>query len=612
MGLNKKSKKYLKDNLHTQSLAKTARELGVEQKELKKYLAKIWRPEKFNQFLSSQKKAANSLRKRINCFNLKKFLQNNFNLLLLLFLLVIGVYINGLGSEFLSDDIATIAQNQKLDSFAYIRDSFPIAFRAFLYFLINLVFGRSPVAFRSLNLIFHLLSVFGLLILVSLLLDKKVGMISALIFAVHPLLVESVTWISGGNYSQYSALLIWATIFYLLSFKEKRYYWLSLGCFFLALGSSEKAMVFPFLLLALAIAYWRDLGKNGFWKKLIVPFLIGLTWIGFYLTKVPERLADLETSYYQDTTQIPSFFVRLPLAITSYLELFLWPRKLTLYHSETFISQQRFILFVVVFFIFLSLIIYLFFSKNRRLSFWPVWFLLSLAPVLSPFGVSWIVAERYVYLGTAGLVVLVSFFLAKLFKKENLKPLGIGTISLLIVLMGIRTIVRNIDWKNQDNLWLAAAKTSPNSPQNHNNLGDLYARRGNLDLAIEEFTIAIRLNSRYADAYHNLANIYQQKGDWGQALENYKKAAEINPNIWQTHHNLAVIYFETGEFEKAKESALRVLEINPDSPYIYRNIGLIYLQLNQPQEAKKYLELAFQVNPQDEEVKNLLLKIPDL
>jgi len=253
--------------------------------------------------------------------------------------------------------------------------------------------------------------------------------------------------------------------------------------------------------------------------------------------------------------------------------------------------------------------IYLFFSKNRRLSFWPAWFLLSLAPVLSPFGVSWVVAERYIYLGTAGLVVMVSFYLAKLFKKESLKPLGVLTVSLLVISLGARTIVRNVDWKNQDSLWLAAAKTSPNSPQNHNNLGDLWARRGDFDRAIEEFKIAITLNPRYADAYHNLANIYQQNGDWEKALENYQKAAQINPNIWQTHQNMAAIYFEIGEFEKAKESALKLLEINPQVPHIYRNLGLIYYNLGQLEEAKKYLEAALKINPQDEEIKKLLLKL---
>jgi protein O-mannosyl-transferase len=609
MDLNKKEKKYLKENVRKKPLTQIAQDLGVKKESLEEYLSRIWRSDKFKTFMASQKKSSQALLAKISQFNLKTFTRNNLGLIILLAFLIIAVYGNGLNNEFLSDDIAAISKNKDLDKPAYILQSFPTFFRPSIYFLTNLAFGRNPIAFRISNLLFHFLATGGLLVLVSLLLNKTVGIISAFIFAVHPLLVESVTWISGGSYSQYAALLIWATIFYLLSFKNKRYYWLCLFAFLLALTSSEKAMVFPFLLLALVITHWQDLGKDKSWQKLVIPFLIGFVWIGFYLTKVPERLSDLETSYYQDTSQTPSFFVKLPVAIGSYLGLFIWPQKLTLYHSETMFSGWQFAFLLIIFLLFIMAVIGLFFSKKKRLSFWPAWFLLSLGPVLSPFGVSWVVAERYAYLGVAGLVVLVAFLIEKFFRRENLKPLGVGLVTILVISLGIRTIIRNIDWKNQDNLWLAAAKTSPNSPQNHNNLGDLWARRGDFDQAIEEFKIAITLNPRYADAYHNLANIYQQKGDWEKALENYQRAIEINPNIWQTYQNMAAIYFEIGQLEKAKESALKLLEINPQVPHIYRNLGLIYYNLGQAEEAKKYLQAALQISPQDEEIKNILLKL---
>ncbi|KUK84174.1 MAG: hypothetical protein XD98_0127 [Microgenomates bacterium 39_6] len=609
MGLTKKEKKYLKESVKKKPLVEIAQDLGVKKEVLEEYLGRIWRADKFEDFMSSQKESNQALLTKISKFSLKTFFRDSLGLIILLAFLVIAVYGNGLNGEFLSDDIAAIAQNQNLDKPAYIIQGFPIVFRPLIYFLTNLVFGRNPIAFRIPNLLFHFLATSGLLVLVSLLLDKTVGVISALIFAVHPLLVESVTWISGGGYSQYAALLVWATIFYLLSFKDKHYYWFCLISFLLALATSEKAMAFPFLLLALVITHWQDLGKNKSWQKLIIPFSIGLVWIGFYLTKVPQRLSELETNYYQDTSKTPSFFMKIPVAIGSYLLLFFWPQKLTLYHSETIFSGEKFIILTSLFFVLLIFSLYLFFSRKRQLSFWPAWFGLSLAPVLSPFGISWVVAERYVYLGIMGLVVLPSLLIAKFFKKESLKPLGVAFVSLLVIALGIRTIVRNVDWKNQDNLWLAAAKTSPSSPQNHNNLGDLWARRGDFDQAIKEFETAIALNPRYADAYHNLANIYQQRGDWEQALENYQKAIEINPNIWQTYQNMAAVYFEIGEFEKAKEAALKLLEINPGLPYIYRNLGLIYYNLGQLEEAKKYLEAALQINPQDEEITQLLLKL---
>ena len=96
--------------------------------------------------------------------------------------------------------------------------------------------------------------------------------------------------------------------------------------------------------------------------------------------------------------------------------------------------------------------------------------------------------------------------------------------------LSVRTITRNADWKNQDTLWLATAKTSPSSPQNHNNLGDYYGRQGDLEKAAEEFKTAIKLKPNYGDAYHNLANIYHQMGEDDLAIENYRKALSFNPN----------------------------------------------------------------------------------
>ncbi|MBP8591095.1 hypothetical protein KBI33_01340 [Candidatus Shapirobacteria bacterium] len=130
---------------------------------------------------------------------------------------------------------------------------------------------------------------------------------------------------------------------------------------------------------------------------------------------------------------------------------------------RNFFSKTEFAVLVGICLAFLALTVYLFFSFHRRLSFWPLWFLASLSPVLSPFGVSWIIAERYVYLGVAGLTVMASYLLSQLLKKETTKPWGEIIIFLLIIALGTRTITRNFDWGNQDNLWLAAAKTSPSS-----------------------------------------------------------------------------------------------------------------------------------------------------
>ena len=146
---------------------------------------------------------------------------------------------------------------------------------------------------------------------------------------------------------------------------------------------------------------------------------------------------------------------------------------------------------------------------------------------------------------------------------------------ILIVALSIRTIVRNRDWKSEETLWIATEKISPSGPNIHNNIGAIYQQKGDLQKAIEEFSLAIQINPGYADAYHNLANTYQQAGMLQEAVDSYKKAIEINPNLWQSHQNLAAIYYNQGWYDLSLGEIKKALEINPNDPNLKQNMELL-------------------------------------
>jgi tetratricopeptide (TPR) repeat protein len=213
--------------------------------------------------------------------------------------------------------------------------------------------------------------------------------------------------------------------------------------------------------------------------------------------------------------------------------------------------------------------------KKSSLFLWLAFFITFLLPTALIPGIASIVAERYVYLASTGLFVTVAFLL-NLIKNIKIK----WTVFILIILaLSVRTIVRNFDYRNQDTLWLATAKTAPSSPQNHNNLGDYYGRQGDLARAVEEFKKAIELNPRYGDAYHNLANTYHQLGQDDLAIENYQKALSFNPNLWQSRQNLAAIYYAQQQLELAKKELRAALHIVPDN----QNLKQILIQLETQQ-----------------------------
>lgn len=216
-------------------------------------------------------------------------------------------------------------------------------------------------------------------------------------------------------------------------------------------------------------------------------------------------------------------------------------------------------------------------------------------------------AERYVYLGALGVFVLIGLGIQKIGEIAKNQKIAYLIFALIILCLSTRTIIRNLDWRNQDTLWLATAKTSPSSSQNHNNLGDLYGRRGEYEKAVEEFKIAIKLKPNYADAYHNLANTYYQMGKDDLALENYQKALEFNPNLWQSHQNLAAIYFNQGKGQQAKEELEKAIVIDSQNVNLYINLAIVYRKLGEKEKASQALQQTLTLDPQNQKAKQLLL-----
>ena len=125
--------------------------------------------------------------------------------------------------------------------------------------------------------------------------------------------------------------------------------------------------------------------------------------------------------------------------------------------------------------------------------------------------------------------------------KKGWEKTVIAIVAIAIILLFIRTLVRNRDWQDQDHLWLAAERTSPSSQQNHNNLGDLYSRRGDLKQAEWHFKKAIEINPSYADAMHNLANTYVMMGKFEEAIKWYEDALKNKPSLWQSQRQLEAV-----------------------------------------------------------------------
>ena len=574
MPLTSFQKNFIKKNAKTLSSGQIAADLGIAEKAIRKFSVKHG----LKLSLESEKNKPTAV---IGNFDFNRFFAENLYVFVFLFFLVLVCYFNSVNNGFVSDDIAGIAKNESLKNFGNVFNSFFGIIQRLLYFLINSTFGPNPIAYRLLNILVHLLSVFSAYTVLSILAKKNVAVIAAALFAVHPILIESVSWISGFPYAFYSLFLLLAFLFYIIP-SRGRYPWLSLLFFFLALDASEKAVIFFIILFFYELGY-GSLRKN--WKRLIPYTVLGFVTALVLLGKIGARTTALQTIHYQ-TAGVENPLIQIPISIINYLRLIFWPQNLTLYHTDLSINwtQYYFVLFLFLACLALAAVIY---RKNKPAFFWLSLFIVVLLPTLTPLQIAWVVAERYVYLGALGIFVAVAMLLGWLADRgEKWKPFVYGIVAVIILSLSVRTILRNVDWKNEDNLWFATARVSDVGANIHNNLGDVYSRQGNLEKAAEEFQKAFLINPRYADAVHNLGLTYAQMGKTDEAVQTFKKAIELNPNIWQSYQQLAVIYYNQGQYDLALENIKKALEINPSDEILKQNLEIIQKKINDVASAK--------------------------
>lgn len=573
MGLNGSQKQYIKKNLRRATVEKIAIDLDISEKEILDYLKRKWPKEKYDKFLERRFEAKSGSGEGRAFFNFWNFLSENRLTLGFLALLVFAVYANSYGNGFVSDDIAGFATNKNLGNISQVFSG-PAHFSvsAFFQFIAYHIGGLHPFTFRIINIFSHFGTVVLVFLLLSLSMNRRVAVIAASLFAVHPILTESVSWISGGLYSLYAFFFLLSFLFYLFSDSNKKYFYYSIAFFVLSILSSEKALAL-FLVFALYEISFGSLKHN--WKKIMPFFSISLVLLILYAAKIGYRVSAVEAQTYQSSPGFYNPLIQIPIALGSYLKLIFWPARLTLYQTEMAFSRREYLALLFATLVFAGAVIWSW-RKNKTVFFWFVFFVITLLPTLTPFKISWVVAERYVYLGTLGIVVVVALALEKLLKiNENAKMAGYFALVLVVASLSVRTIVRNQDWKSEDTLWLATAKVAPSGQNIHNNLGDVYARQGDMQKAIEEFSKAIAINPNYADAWHNLAHTYDQIGRIDEALKNYQKALEINPNLWQSYQNMASIYFNQEKYDLAKESIQKALEINPSDEGLKQNLQII-------------------------------------
>lgn len=539
-------------------------------------------------------------------FGILNLLRENWKFLVGLCVGVFGLYFNSLAGAFVSDDYATIPQNPLINDFVLAAKGSVVGLSN--YFIYQIFGFSSPIPYHLYSLLIYLIVIVSSFLFVFILFENKLlAQLSSLLFAVMPIHVEAVSWISGKPYSLMALSFLISMIIMVKYLKtgNKFYLWpLALSIIFNIYV--DKIRFFSFLFVSIIYVFtfnWKGKDKVD-WYKIFLGvsiFLVAIVIIAYPAIMI--RINAVNSGVNASGSLFYNPFFQYPTSIAKYLQLMWFPIDLTLYHTMYIFPNW---LNWSILLTYVSMLIYFFFT-NKKYFFGLIFIFATAAPSMAPIKVSWLVAERYVFLGSLGFAIFLGMIVVDLSKYFRLLP---STVFVSLVILSIvRTWTRNIDWQSNHNLWVNTCQVSPNSHNAWNNIGDDYDKLKDYPNAIKGFTQSTIVKPNYADAFHNRANIFFKIGRLDLARESYLLAVQINPGLFQTYLSLTQVDLMDKRGEQAIADATMATKVAPDNPQSWYVLGVVLAQLGNISESKLTMEKVLQMNPDFKPAADALMQL---
>lgn len=460
----------------------------------------------------------------------------------------------------------------------------------------------NPKTYHIHNVLLHLLNTLLLFYFLYILFRKNknrmlFALIAALLFGVHSLHVESVTWVSERKDVLYSFYFLLSIILY-VKYCDKRnllYYSLSILLFLLSLLSKGQATALVVVLMA--IDYMKE--RSVFKKNILlekIPFLLLAIIFGIIAIKA------------QDINITQSAAASFPLwkkfmfacyGFWQYIAKLIFPFKLSAFYPYP--EKLSFIYIVSPFITIPLLSLIYFFRRNKTVVFGSVFFIANIALVIQllPVG-SAIMADRYSYLSSVGFFVIASYLILYLSEKYG-KSIIISLFVIYITVLSVITYKRNNVWDNSMSLWNDVLSKHKNVPVAWGNRGlakkdmgrDFYAE------ALADYDSAISYDTNYSLAYSNRGNVRFELGDTAGAFSDYYKAISLSPNDYFTYNKLGVAFAHLGKFEEALPNFDKAINIMPDISDTYANRGNALQMLGRYDSALSDYNKSISLNPEN-------------
>jgi len=463
--------------------------------------------------------------------------------------------------------------------------------------------GLSPMTFHITNLLFHLLNV-GLVFYLTKQISTRVevAFITALLFGIHPMHVETVAWITARKDLLYSLFLIGGLIAYTKYIKgraseAKKYYVICFVLFVLSLLSKGTAVVFPLILFVFDFLKKRNNLRKMFLEKL--PFFA----LSFWFTSMAIRAQDMSGAL--ESRIHPSVLEALATGFYgyfSYLVKVIWPFNLSVYQPYPMAIGESYPWYyyasaIPVLMIFGLMMLKL--KQWKKFGFGMAFFFLSLIPVIQvlPFGAS-VTADRFAYLPYFGLFYILGVGFIKLLDKlkQFRKHIIIVGVIYLFVLGGV-TFSYATTWKDSETLWTNVIK---HYPKNYNAYLNRSAHRIDLkqyDGAFQDCEKGIVLNPKNSTLFHNRAIVQNKYGRKKEAIIDYTRAIKLDKNYASAYLNRGLVHEGLGESQKALLDINKFLKIKPREQLGFYNRGLLFKKMGKYANAVSDFSKAIMLDP---------------
>ncbi len=531
----------------------------------------------------------------------------------------LAVYSGSFGNSFHFDDMPSIVHNRAIRDWRDLKaiwDFWPSRFLTTLSFAINFGFGGLSVeGYHAVNLTIHVAA--GLLVfyIAKLLFSltttgnqkdaPDTGFVSffcSLLFICHPVQTQAVTYIvqratclSG---SFYMASVYGYVRHRIASQGEwpsgEGWYRLSLLAGLAAVFSKETAVTLP-LSLWLVERFFFEKPKKLFLKRL-VPFLIAALLVPAVYAATRSFDMSKMARHIEDAPAMSAW----EYLLTQFKTLLIYGRLLIVPIGQNFdhdvaVAGNVWEPAVLGGILVLGLCLWAagkLYGKNRLISFAILWFFVLLLPESSLFPIKDVIYEHRLYLPVAAFAIVLVCLIRGTGKRSKSAYLII-TMTVIVTAFGALAFRRNIVWRDEFTLWNDAVSRSPHKARPYFFRGLAYENlKGDYELAMRDYTVALTLLPTYYEAYNNRGNVFQRKGDLESALRDYNRALEINPGYADAYNDRGVVYGAAGLYTKAIKDFDKAVFIDQYFGAAYFNRSFAYYRLGDPKKALEDLDKA--------------------